>query len=178
MTGSGRPLHWAEIEVVLREVGDELERRQLHRRSIVIVGGAFAAQRNIRRATTDVDVIGDLDADIRSAAAVVARRHGLAEDWLNDRARPWRPATFDEARCHHVFVHGALAVLTASVDDVVLMKIAAGNRTPNDQVDLRALWPDSSFTTAAEAASAFYEAFPNEEIDPYLADWIAQIVAS
>ena len=65
-----------------------------------------------------------------------------------------------------------------SVDDVLLMKIAAGNRTPNDQRDLCALWPEASFASPSAAAEAFAAAYPLEDPDPYLADWIAQIVTS
>jgi hypothetical protein len=86
----------------------------------------------IRRATTDVDVITALDDDIRDAAAAVAGRHELESDWLKDRARPWQPSTFDLDSCHTALVHGALEVLMPVVDDVILMKIAAGNRRPND----------------------------------------------
>ncbi len=64
-----------------------------------------------------------------------------------------------------------------TVDDVILMKIAAGNRTPNDQNDLRALWPSASFATPRAAVDAFSEAYPLEDSDTYLADWMADIVA-
>lgn len=176
MSGTGRPLTWHEIEACLRDLGDELERRGLERRTIVIVGGAFVAHHAIRRATTDVDVITALDDDIRAAAAAVAGRNGLEPDWLNDRARPWQPSTFDPGSCRTALVHGALEVLMPGVDDVILMKIAAGNRTPNDQLDLRALWPSSSFTTPQAAVEAFNKAYPLEDPDPYLADWIATVV--
>ena len=142
----------------------------------MIVGGAFVAHHAIRRATTDVDVITALDDDTRQAATTVASRHGLEPDWLNDRARPWQPSTFDPRSCHTALVHGALEVLMPGVDDVILMKIAAGNRTPNDPRDLRALWPRSSFTTPQAAADAFHKAYPLEDPDPHLADWIATVV--
>ena len=77
MTGTGRPLTWTQIEACLRDLGGELERRGLERRTIVIVGGAFVAHRSIRAVTTDVDVISFLDNETRDAAAVVAERHGL-----------------------------------------------------------------------------------------------------
>jgi hypothetical protein len=127
-------------------------------------------------AVSDVDVITALDDAIRDAAAAVAGRHGLESEWLNDRARPWQPSTFDLDSCRTALVHGALEVLMPVVDDVILMKIAAGNRTPNDQLDLHALWPSSSFATPQAAVDAFNKASSLEDPDPYLAEWTASIV--
>ena len=47
----------------------------------------------------------------------------------------------------------------------------------NDALDLQALWPSTRFTTADQAVDAFYAAYPNEEPDPYLADWIRTVIA-
>ena len=104
MTGGGRPLGWSEIEAYLVEVGAELERRGLAR-SIIVVGGAYVAFRGVRASTTDVDTIYELDDELRRVVAIVAERHGLEPDWLNDRARRWRPVTFDPTACEGVLLH-------------------------------------------------------------------------
>jgi len=178
LSGHGRPLNWDDIETCLRDLGDELMRRKVGRRTIVIVGGAFVAHRHLREATTDVDVAGGIDAAMTEAVAAVADRHGLEADWLNDRAKPWLPATFDPATCRAAFAHGDLEVLLPPVDTVVLMKIAAGGRSANDQRDLRGLWPDSSFATPTDAVASFYIAYPNEEPDPFLVSWLAGVVGA
>lgn len=175
MTGAGRPLGWTEIESYLVDVGIELERRGLLR-TIIVVGGAYAAYRGVRSSTTDVDTIYELDDDLRAAIAAVAARHGLEPDWLNDRARPWRPVTFDPTTCEVVLEAGGLRVLVPEPDVVVLMKISAGGRTPNDALDLRSLWATTRFATPDNAASAFYDAYPHEEHDPHLAEWIRTVV--
>ncbi len=172
----GRPLNWNDIEACLRDLGDELTRQNAGPRSIVIVGGAFVAHRHLREATTDVDVAGGIDPAMAEAVAAVADRHGLEADWLNDRAKPWLPATFDRATCLVAFAQGDLEVLLPPVDTVVLMKIAAGGRSANDQRDLNGLWPDSTFATPADAVAAFYLAYPNEEPDPFLVDWLDDVV--
>ena len=61
-------------------------------------------------------------------------------------------------------------------DIIVLMKISAGGRTPNDALDLRAVWADARFNTSDDAVAAFYAAYPHEEHDPHLADWIRAVV--
>ncbi|MGD9997255.1 MAG: hypothetical protein AB7L17_12770 [Ilumatobacteraceae bacterium] len=176
MTGLGRPLGWDQIEAYLVEVGAELEHRGLTR-TIIVVGGAYVAHRGVRASTTDVDTICELDAELRGVVATVADRHGLEPDWLNDRARPWRPATFDSATCETVVEAGGLQVLAPPPDIVVLMKISAGGRTPNDALDLRALWPATRFTDPDEAVAAFHAAYPHEDPDPHLADWIRAVIA-
>lgn len=72
---------------------------------------------------------------------------------------------------------GGLEVLIPEPDIVVLMKISAGGRTPNDARDLRSLWPATRFSTSEEAVAAFYSAYPHEEPDPYLANWLRTVVA-
>lgn len=177
VTGSGRPLRWAEIESYLCEVGDELNARGVAR-TIIVVGGAYVAHRGVRTTTTDVDALYEIDEELRSAVATVAVRHDLEADWLNDRARPWRPATFDLAGCEVALTHGGLTVLLPPVDVVVLMKIAVGGRTPNDALDLRALWPSSTFSSPHDAVAAFYIAYPHEEDDAHLHDWIASVIGN
>lgn len=176
MSGRGRPLNWSDIEACLRDLGDELTRRKIGRRSIVLVGGAFVAHRHLRDATTDVDIAGGIDLAMAQAVAAVADRHGLEADWLNDRAKTWLPATFDRAMCRVAFAQGDLEVLLPPVETVVLMKMAAGGRSANDQRDLKGLWPDSSFATPTDAVRAFYLAYPNEEPDPFLVDWLERVV--
>lgn len=176
MTGVGRPLGWDQIRAYLNEVGAELEHCGLVR-TIVVVGGAYVAYRGVRAATTDVDTIYEVDEELRAAVATVAERHGLEPDWLNDRARPWRPVTFDPGACSTIMRAGGLEVLAPPPDVVVLMKISAGGRTPNDALDLRALWPATRFTSPDQAVAAFYAAYPHENPDPHLAGWIRTVIS-
>ena len=175
VTGDGRPLAWDEIRAYLVEVGTELEARGLVR-SLVVVGGAYVASRGVRASTTDVDTIDELDAELRAVVATVGERHGLEPDWFNDRARPWRPVSFDPEACDTMLHAGGLRVLAPPPDIIVLMKIAAGGRTPNDALDLRALWPDTRFADPEQAVAAFYAAYPLEEADAHLADWIRTVI--
>ena len=80
--------------------------------------------------------------------------------------------------CETVLEAGGLRVLVPQPDIIVLMKISAGGRTPNDALDLRALWAAARFNTPDEAVAAFYAAYPHEENDPHLADWIHTVVTA
>ena len=79
--------------------------------------------------------LDEVGVELRGAVAAVAERHGLEHDWLNHRARPWRPVTFDPTTCETLVDTGGLRVLAPPPDIIVLMKISAGGRTPNDALD-------------------------------------------
>jgi hypothetical protein len=104
---------------------------------------------------------------------IVAERHGLAVDWLNDHAVPWHPETLRPDGCDVLLDHPGLRVLGAPLPAVFLMKL---NRSqPQDVSDMITLWPRvaPAFPTARDVSTAFYAAFPFEEPDEYLE---AQIV--
>jgi len=67
----------------------------------------------LRDATRDVDSAKLLDAEIKSAVAVVATRHDLAPRWLNDSAAGFRPPTLREADCETLLDHPRLLALGA-----------------------------------------------------------------
>lgn len=162
----------ADISGLLREVADELSPGR--RRTIVVVGGALLALHGLRGATRDVDVVTPVDEDLGDAVRRVADRHGLAPKWLNDRARPYLPATFDARECETLLDHPALEVLGAPMDQVLLMKVFASRAADID--DIAVVWAHCSYETVEDAAHAFHEAYPHLESDSYLADFIRQII--
>jgi hypothetical protein len=174
VSGGGRPLGWTEIETCLREVGEVLDEHGAGDRTIVVVGGAFAAWHQIRDATTDVDTMGTIDEKLRVAAEIVGARHNLELGWLNDRARPWQPVGFDLSTCTTVLRHAKLTVVVPPTNIVFLMKLNAA-RGPTDRQDMVALWPACTFATPQAAVDAFYVAYPMELVDEYLIDYVTDI---
>lgn len=69
--------------------------------------------------TRDVDSIRPLDDELRRAIHVIAERHGLAANWLNDHAAAWAPATMDISDCEVVVERPGLHDNFASADDIV-----------------------------------------------------------
>ena len=128
------------IRALLLEVAEELEGERVE---IVIVGGALLALNGLREATRDVDTVCAIDVRLEAAVARVAERHDLTPKWLNDRSRPFLPATFEMDDCEILLDHPKLLVLGASMDQVFLMKVHAGRAADAD--DLEALWPRCSF---------------------------------
>lgn len=157
----------------LGEVAEELPADGADRQ-IVVVGGARLAWLGLRDATRDVDSIVPLDDETAAAAATVGRRHGLGPTWLNSAAAAFIPAGGGGAHSEVILEHPRLRVIGASIDQVLLMKVFAGRAT--DTPDIRRLWPLSSFRSPEQFVVAFEEAYPHEEPDPHLGDWVARIV--
>lgn len=163
-----RPLNGDEIRALLLEVAEVLPDGEQH--SITVVGGAVLALHELRSTTADVDTVRRLPGTVRSAAAVVAKIHGLGPHWLNDAAAAFRPANMDDAARHLLLDHPRLRVFGAPLREVFLMKLYAARTRDYD--DLIALWPLCGFESGAEAAAEFTRAFPHAPDDPYLASWI------
>lgn len=160
------------IRRLIVEVADEVAAGDAEQRVVIVVGGSLLALRGMRDATRDVDSIRPLDDELRRATHVVAERHGLAANWLNDHASPWAPATMNIDDCEVVVERPGLRVLAAPLRDVFLMKL--NRSSPQDLNDLRSLWPHvhDNFASANDIVHAFHAAFPFEEPDDHLAGFI------
>ena len=160
------------IRRYLDEVARELATGATH--EIVVVGGALLAWHGVRDATRDVDSGKRLDADVVAAVARVAARHDLAPRWLNDSAAPFLPTTFEMNDCVVLLDTPTLRVVGVSWNDLFLMKLNASRAVDTD--DMTAIWPHCTFESPEAAVDAFYEAYPLENFDEFLADHIRNII--
>jgi hypothetical protein len=166
-----------QIRRLMIEVADEVSAAGDGPRVVVVVGGSLLALHGMRDATRDVDSSRPIDDEIRRATSIVAERHGLAANWLNDHAAPWAPATMQLDDCDVIVDRPGLRVLSAPFRDVFLMKL--NRSSPQDLNDLRALWPHvrDGFTSATAVVDAFHAAFPLEEPDEHLGGFVAAELA-
>lgn len=158
----------------LREVAEILGAGGQAQTRLIVVGGSYLALHGLREATRDVDIITVLDEAVSSAVHEVARRRGLAPHWLNAHARPWTPAGLREQDCHVLLEHANLLVLGPPADQIFLMKLSA-SRAP-DHNDMVVLWPLCGFADAGDVVSRFYAAYPNEEPDPFMTEYVQRII--
>jgi Nucleotidyltransferase of unknown function (DUF6036) len=160
--------HLTAVAEELGSIGDTL--------TIIVVGGALLALQDLRDATTDVDCVTRLTAELKDAVVAVAARYGLATRWLNDAALPFLPANFDKSQCSPVFSHLRLVVLGVPLEQIFLMKLY-GART-RDIEDLIAIWSSCQFESPDQVVSLFRDAYPHAPEDEFLAQFIVEISQS
>lgn len=159
---------------LLDDVAMRLERAGHERLELVVVGVAFMALYALRATTADIDTITRLDDEVRSTVEAVAVERGLRPDWLNDRAAGFAPVGLATADCETLLARPRLIALGPPADFVFLMKLQAARAVDYD--DMIALWPRCSFSSPEAAVDAFEAAYPHEEQDLHLVDFVARIV--
>jgi hypothetical protein len=162
-----------QIRSYLNEVADTLPAGTRH--ELLMVGGSLLAWHGLRASTLDVDSVNVVGDEMRDALALVGERHGLASHWLNDRARPFRPATLRDEDCEVLLDHPRLRVLGAPMSQLFLMKLDAARSV--DYTDMVTLWPRCGFASAEQAVERYYEAYPNATVDEFLVEFVAGVAA-
>ncbi len=146
------------FEDLSRELGSRGTRAEL----FLVGGAAMALAYDARRSTRDIDAIFEPKEVVYAAAAAVASRHDLPEDWLNDAVKGFLPGADPQAR--PVFESQALRVDVASPQYLLAMKLLAAREQDID--DITALYRVCGFTSAAEGLDLVEAAYPGRAIPP------------
>ena len=129
---SHRQFGSVEMLRLFAEVDEELQVLDAPPVSLAIAGGASMALRRGSRVTGDVDVVSEGMNDlVRRAAATVAERHHLAQDWLNDGVKGLGVALPLDAQ--PVFSGTCLTVESVGPKYLLAMKLTAAR--PEDLED-------------------------------------------
>ncbi len=96
---------------------------------------------------------------LRAATRRVARRHGWAEDWLNEDAAPLIPSASD-GRARTVYEDAGLVVTAASAAHLLAMKLRAS--WPKDREDIEFLVGHLGLSSAKEAIDLHDEVFAHD----------------
>lgn len=147
------------------------------RHVLVIAGGSLLAWHGLREATRDVDTIRRMDDELRDAVRLVASRHGLAANWLNDNASPFWPATLDIEACEVLAKYPRLLALGVPFRFLFLMKLHRAD--PNDLADMQVIWPHiaDQFDNAEHLVVEYQTAFPLAPHDEHLAAFVIDLLA-
>ena len=136
-----------QLIVLLAELGEELAAAGVRGELFVVGGAAMALAYSARRLTSDVDAVFEPKTVVYDAARVVAERHGLKPDWLNDGVKGLLPGP-DEAPREVLDLHG-LSVSVPSPQYLLALKVAA-SRVDRDADDIELRARACGVTTAAE----------------------------
>ena len=156
---SDRYLTRAHMVAALEALGDELTAQGVRGQIFVVGGAAMALAYSTRRVTRDIDAVFEPKLAIYEAAARVAERLDLPEDWLNDAVKGFLPGEDPEARPLPE-IHG-IEVTTASPRYLLAMKLLA-MRFGEDDDDIQILLKQTGIGTVDEALDLLTHMYPDQ----------------
>jgi Nucleotidyltransferase of unknown function (DUF6036) len=158
---SEKPFSRAGIVAALQALGDELTRNGIHGQVFVVGGAAIALAYSTRRVTRDIDAVFEPKTVIYEAAAKVADKLGLPEDWLNDAVKGYLPAGPDEESRPLVEIRG-IEVNTASPRYLLAMKLMA-MRFGEDDEDIELLLKECGLHRSEDALGVLRDVYPSRD---------------
>ena len=132
-----------DIRALLDDLSAELAVRGARAELFLVGGAALAVAYDATRSTRDLDAVFIPSEVVRQAAAAVAEREGLAEDWLNDAVKGFLPGPDPDAQ--RFYSSDSLIVDVASPRYLLAMKLFAA-RAEIDAEDIILLYRQLGFS--------------------------------
>ena len=151
-----------EIAKYLTELNDELRLIDIKGEVSLYGGAVMVLAFKARIATKDVDAIFHPTAEIRSAAKLIAERHGLVESWLNDGVKGY---VVEHSR-KILFQLPNLTVFIPEPDYLLAMKALAARADTEDESDVLTLVRSLGLTSADEVFTIIEKYYPKKQIPP------------
>lgn len=151
-----------EITKYLTELNDELRRMDIKGEVSLYGGAVMVLALKARISTTDVDAIFHPTAEIRSAAKLIAHRHGLVETWLNDGVKGY---VVEHSR-NILFHMPHLTVFIPEPDYLLAMKALAARADTEDESDVLTLVRSLGLESAEEVFTIIEKYYPKKQIPP------------
>ena len=164
-----------EIRALLDDLSGELAARGARAELFLVGGAALAVAYDATRATRDLDAVFMPTEVVRQAAAAVAEREGLAEDWLNDAVKGFLPGPDPDAQ--RFYSSDSLIVDVASPRYLLAMKLFAA-RAEIDADDIILLYRQLGYTTVDEGLDLVEQAYPGWPIPAKVQFLLTEIVDS
>jgi hypothetical protein len=164
-----------DIRTLLDGLSVELAARGARAELFLVGGAAMAVAYDASRATRDLDAVFVPTEVVRQAAAAVAEREGLAQDWLNDAVKGFLPGPDPDAQ--RFYSSDSLIVDVASPRYLLAMKLFAA-RAEIDADDIMLLYRQLGFTTVDEGLDLVEQAYPGRPIPPKVRFLLTEIVDS
>lgn len=151
-----------QVRRLFDELSDELGRRGARGEIFMVGGAAMALAYDARRVTRDIDAVFQPKEEVYAAAATVAARHDLPDDWLNDGVKGFLPG--DDPQARPVYESEALRVDVASPQYLLAMKLLAAREQDVDDITL--LYRLCGFASVAEGLDLVESVYPGRAIAP------------
>lgn len=156
-----RKLTRTKILEAFDALATELQRRGVRGQVFVVGGAAMALAYATQRSTVDVDAIFEPKMSVYDAAADVAEKLRLPDDWLNDAVKGFLPGK--DPAPSEVYSTPFLEVTVASPEYLLALKILA-SRIEGDTDDIRALYDILGYTTADQGLDLLERFFPGRAL--------------
>jgi uncharacterized nucleotidyltransferase DUF6036 len=162
-----------DIRVLFDDLSAELASRQAKADIFLVGGAAIAVAYDEARSTRDLDAVFRPTDVVRQAAAAVASRRGLAEDWLNDAVKGFLPGQDPDAQ--RFYSSDSLNVDVASPRYLLAMKLFS-SRVENDADDIMFLYRQLGLRTVEEGLDLVESVYHGRAIDAKVQFLLAEIV--
>lgn len=151
-----------EIRHYLQLLGAELEQRGATGEIVLVGGAVMLLVIGNRETTKDIDAYFATEPSaIRVAAEMIAQRHHLSPNWLNDAVKGF---FYTQPPMTLWLEYPGLRVFVANPEYVLAMKSAAGR--PEDVPDIEALAAYLHVTTADDVLEIVTRYIPPERLSP------------
>lgn len=156
-------LNREDLVALFEELERELKKKGVRGHVYVVGGAAMALGFREARTTNDIDarIVAEHDA-VLNAAAAIARRRGISEDWLNEKARVFMPEGEDTA-AQTLFDSPYLVVTGASAEFLLAMKLYAARGADWEDVDT--LCKALDIRTPEQAVGIYENVFPGQTVN-------------
>lgn len=160
-----------DIERYLRMLGAELQKKNVTLDILLLDSAVLLIEVGNRKKIENIDTyfLPDYDA-IPQAAAIVAEREGLADNWLSSSAAGFTYIFKKEPPTKLWRRFPGLNVSTAALEYVFVMKIMASR--PKDKDDIDALTRKLGLTTPEDVLMLVKQYVPEEYVTPDLVEEI------
>jgi hypothetical protein len=151
-----------EIRLYLKELDDELRLKQVKGEVSIYGGAVMCLVYDARPATKDVDAVFKPTSEIRAAIDVIADRHNLSPDWLNDGVKGY----IVDHKQRVLFELPNLTVFVPEPDYLLAMKTLSARVDTFDQSDVRLLIEKLELRSPEEVFDIIEKYYPRNHIKP------------
>lgn len=150
-----------KIKTLFSLLNDELKKQNVKGELGICGGAVMCLVFQTRQATKDIDGIFEPTKEIRRAIKKIARKNGLAEDWLNDAAKVFFHACPPR---EDVLEFSNLRIWAPRADYMLAMKAISARFDSKDRDDLKFLLEYLELKNPEDVFQIIAKYYPDEQI--------------